>query len=57
MLYDGFEAWCRDQGMQEVRLRVEAANALGVRTWEGLGFEPFALEMVRAIGPVPASGG
>ncbi|MCZ6545764.1 MAG: GNAT family N-acetyltransferase [Chloroflexi bacterium] len=48
-LYERFEAWCREMGVGEVRLRVETANALGMQVWEGLGFRPFAVEMVKAI--------
>jgi GNAT superfamily N-acetyltransferase len=44
-------AWCREQGVLELRLEVYPDNASARRAYEKAGFAPHILEMRRALPP------
>ncbi len=36
------EAWCREAGIDDLRLNVMAANKAGIAAWQAMGFEPWS---------------
>ncbi len=44
------EEWCRERDVSELRLNVVAANEIGLRFWEAIGFRPTALTLSKPIG-------
>jgi ribosomal protein S18 acetylase RimI-like enzyme len=48
-LLDEAEAWCREQGLEQLQLTVLAANELGVAVWTRTGFQPQSLRMVKNL--------
>jgi GNAT superfamily N-acetyltransferase len=45
------EAWCREKGMQTVRLNVLAANQIGLAFWTKQGYEPFSITVAKTLAP------
>jgi GNAT superfamily N-acetyltransferase len=48
-LVERFETWARQQGANEVRLHVNAGNAIGQRFWDREGFRPFEYLMRKPL--------
>lgn len=48
------EAWCRDQGLTEVRLHCTLENLDGNQAWEALGYAPAELVRRRVLSLQPA---
>jgi ribosomal protein S18 acetylase RimI-like enzyme len=51
-LLERAEAWCKEQGIAEVRLSAYAGNGLGVDFWHRAGFETHMLVMQKLLGGV-----
>jgi GNAT superfamily N-acetyltransferase len=57
------DAWCRDQGIVEMRLHAGIENRTGNAAWQALGFEPAEILRVRriprrrSVQPPPAKAG
>ncbi|MEX2446923.1 MAG: GNAT family N-acetyltransferase [Dehalococcoidia bacterium] len=43
------EDWCRGRGVEDLRLSVLVANALGVDVWRASGFEPVSYVMSKRL--------
>ncbi|MFN8666623.1 MAG: GNAT family N-acetyltransferase [Gemmatimonadaceae bacterium] len=48
-LLEGAEAWCREQGLTEVRLHCTLENLEGNQAWEALGYAPAELVRRRVL--------
>jgi len=46
---DRLEVWARENGLSDMRLEVYPTNAAATRAYEKAGFEPYMLEMRRAL--------
>jgi ribosomal protein S18 acetylase RimI-like enzyme len=44
-----FEAWCREQGVLEVRLSVASGNDLGFSFWQKSGFKPMSHTLTKSL--------
>ncbi|MCC6930913.1 MAG: GNAT family N-acetyltransferase [Gemmatimonadaceae bacterium] len=52
-LLEGAEAWCRDQGLTEVRLHCALENVEGNQAWDALGYAPAEVVRRRVLPPRP----
>jgi GNAT superfamily N-acetyltransferase len=49
-LFQHFEEWARRAGAEDIRLNVNAGNALGVDFWRRAGFEPSEYVLRKSLG-------
>lgn len=50
-LLDAAEAWCRAQGLREIRLQCTVENVEGNEAWEALGYAPAEVVRRRVLRP------
>ncbi len=55
-LLTALKAWCREQGVSELRLDVYADNTSAVRAYRKAGFRPSMVEMRASLAPAPDAG-